>query len=78
MLVRNQITKKTSAEGVPRIAVGILLGVLALGVFIVGFDQGEMLGFTVPADGSGGGERGTNWAHEFYHDMRHAAGFPCH
>jgi hypothetical protein len=78
MLVNNQITKKTSAEGVPRIAVGILLGVLAFGVFIVGFDQGEMLGFTVPADGSGGGERGTNWAHEFYHDMRHAAGFPCH
>ena len=78
MLVRNQITKKTSAEGVPRIAVGILLGVLAFGVFIVGFDQGEMLGFTVPADGSGGDERGTNWAHEFYHDMRHAAGFPCH
>jgi cobalt transporter subunit CbtB len=18
------------------------------------------------------------WMHEFYHDMRHAAGFPCH
>jgi hypothetical protein len=52
--------------------------VLAFGVFIVGFDQGEMLGFTVPADGSTGDERGTNWAHEFYHDMRHAAGFPCH
>jgi hypothetical protein len=32
----------------------------------------------VPADGSGGDEQGTNWAHEFYHDMRHAAGFPCH
>jgi hypothetical protein len=78
MLVNNQITKKTSAEGVPRIAVGILLGVLAFGVFIVGFDQGEMLGFTVPADGSEGNEPGTNWAHEFYHDMRHAAGFPCH
>ena len=76
MLVGNQITK-TSA-GVPNIAVGILLGVLAFGVFIVGFDQGEILGFTVPADGSGGDEQGTNWAHEFYHDMRHAAGFPCH
>jgi len=75
MLVGNQITK-TSA-GVPNIAVCILLGVRAFGVFIVGFDQGEMLGFTVPADGSEG-ERGTNWAHEFYHDMRHAAGFPCH
>ena len=80
MLVSNQITKKTtpsSAGDVPRIAVGILLGVLAFGVFTVGFDQGEMLGFTVPADGNGG-EPGTNWAHEFYHDMRHAAGFPCH
>ena len=79
MLASNQITtKKTSSGGVPRIAVGILLGVLAFGVFIVGFDQGEILGFTVPADGSGGNEQVTNWAHEFYHDMRHAAGFPCH
>ena len=76
MSVTNQITQKT-ATGVPRIAVGILAGVLAFGVFIVGFDQGEMLGFTVPADGTGG-QPGTNWAHEFYHDMRHAAGFPCH
>jgi hypothetical protein len=75
MSVSNQITK-TSA-GVPGVAVGILLGVLAFGIFIVGFDQGEMLGFTVPADGSEG-ELGTNWTHEFYHDMRHAAGFPCH
>lgn len=62
MLVRNQITR--TSEGVPRVAVSFLLGVLAFGVFIVGFDQGEMLGFTVPADGSGG-EPGTNWAHDF-------------
>jgi hypothetical protein len=75
MSVSHQITK--TSTGVPGTAVGILLGVLAFGVFIVGFDQGEMLGFTVPADGSGDGA-GTNWAHEFYHDMRHAAGFPCH
>ncbi|MDQ3727318.1 MAG: CbtB-domain containing protein [Thermoproteota archaeon] len=78
MLASNQITTKKTSSGVPRIAVGILLGVLVFGVFIVGFDQGEILGFTVPADGSGGDEQGTNWAHEFYHDMRHAAGFPCH
>ena len=75
MLVSKQLTK-TSA-GVPRAAVGILLGVLVFGVFMVGFDQGEIIGFTVPADGSES-ESGTNWAHEFYHDMRHAAGFPCH
>jgi hypothetical protein len=70
----NQITKMSA--GVPKIAVGILLGVLVFGVFMVGFDQGEVFGFTVPADG--GGEPGTNWSHEFYHDMRHAAGIPCH
>lgn len=75
MSVSNQITK--TSTGVPGVAVGVLLGVLAFGIFIVGFDQGEMLGFTVPADGSEG-DLGTNWAHEFYHDMRHAAGFPCH
>jgi hypothetical protein len=75
MSVSNQITK--TSTGVPGVAVAILLGVLAFGIFIVGFDQGEVFGFTVPADGSEGGS-GTNWAHEFYHDMRHAAGFPCH
>lgn len=75
MSVSNQITK--TSTGIPRVAVAILLGVLAIGIFIVGFDQGEILGFTVPADGSGD-KLGTNWAHEFYHDMRHAAGFPCH
>jgi hypothetical protein len=70
-----QITKEWA--GVPRLAVGILLAVLGFGVFMVGFDQGEVLGFTVPADGSNGSPA-TNWAHEFYHDMRHSAGFPCH
>ncbi len=75
MSVSNQITK--TSTGISGVAVAILLGVLAFGIFIVGFDQGEVLGFTVPADGSEGGS-GTNWAHEFYHDMRHAAGFPCH
>jgi Probable cobalt transporter subunit (CbtB) len=75
MSISNQITK--TSTGIPGVAVAILLGVLAFGIFIVGFDQGEVLGFTVPADGSEGGS-GTNWAHEFYHDMRHAAGFPCH
>ena len=66
----------TKASGVPK-AIAVLAAVLAFGVFMVGFDQGEAFGINVPADGSGGAP-GTNWAHEFYHDMRHAAGFPCH
>jgi hypothetical protein len=76
MSLANRQTTKESA-GLPKAAVGVLLAVLVFGIFIVGFDQGEVLGFAVPADGSGG-EPGTNWAHEFYHDMRHAAGMPCH
>ena len=70
-----QITKDRT--GVPKKAVAILIAVLAFGVFMVGFDQGEALGMSVPADGNGDAP-GTNWSHEFYHDMRHAAGFPCH
>jgi len=72
----NRITSNSSI-GVSKTAIGILLAVLAFGVFMVGFDQGEVLGFSPPADGSGGSP-GNNWPHEFYHDMRHAAGMPCH
>lgn len=80
-----QITiKEGSAAKVSKKAIAMLQGVFAFGVFMVGFDQGEVFGLTVPADGScsGGGDQQqhptNNWAHEFYHDMRHAAGFPCH
>jgi hypothetical protein len=76
MSAANRQESQESA-GLPKAAVGVLIAVLAFGVFMIGFDQGEVLGFEVPADGSGR-EPGTNWAHEFYHDMRHAAGFPCH
>ena len=62
-----------AAEGVPKIAVGVLLGVLVFGVFVMGFDQGQI--FSVAQ-----GEQAYNdmWMHEFSHDMRHSAGFPCH
>jgi len=70
-----QITRE--AAGIPKVAVAILLGITVFGFFIVGFDQGEAFGIKVPQDGSGD-TPGTNWMHEFYHDMRHAGGFPCH
>jgi uncharacterized membrane protein SpoIIM required for sporulation len=62
-----------AAERVPKVAVGVLLGVLVLGVFVMGFDQGQL--FSVAQ-----GQQAYNdmWMHEFSHDMRHAAGFPCH
>lgn len=71
MSFTDQIVK--AAQGVPKIAAGVLLGVLVLGVFMMGFDQGQL--FSV-AQGEQAYE--DMWAHEFYHDMRHAAGFACH
>jgi hypothetical protein len=68
---RTQITE--GATRVPKIAVGILLGVMLFGIFMVGYDQGHLFSMAQ-------GEQAYNdlWMHEFYHDMRHAAGFPCH
>lgn len=66
-----QATKQ--ATSVPRIAVGILLGIMLFGIFIVGYDQGHLFSM---AQGDPAFE--DMWMHEFYHDMRHAAGFPCH
>jgi hypothetical protein len=57
----------------PRIAVGILLGILLMGIFVVGYDQGHLFSLV-----QGQQAFDTMWMHEFYHDMRHAAGFPCH
>jgi len=62
-----------TVERIPKMAVGVLLGVMALGIFMVGYDQGHILSV---AQGQPAYEE--MWMHEFYHDMRHAAGFPCH
>ncbi len=60
-------------DRIPKIAIGILVGVLLFGMFVVGFDQGQL--FSVVQ-----GQKAFDdmWMHEFYHDLRHAAGFPCH
>lgn len=71
MYVSRQITKEEVK--VPKLAVGILLGVLVFGMWIVGYDQGHVLSLFFGQDAFD-----QIWMHEFYHDMRHAAGFPCH
>ena len=71
MSVSKQITKEVNK--VPKIAVGILLGILLLGIFVIGYDQGHLFSLV-----QGKEAFDTLWMHEFYHDMRHAAGFPCH
>ena len=69
--VNAQIVKESS--GLPKIAVGILLVILLFGMFIVGYDQGQLFSLVE-------GQKAFDdlWMHEFYHDLRHAAGFPCH
>jgi hypothetical protein len=58
---------------VPALAIGILLAILSVGMFLVGYDQGHSLSIVI-------GDQAFEdlYLHEMFHDMRHAAGFPCH
>jgi hypothetical protein len=54
-------------------AVVILAIVFAFDLFFVGFDQGHI--FSLVYDDQAFQDM---YIHELTHDMRHAAGFPCH
>ena len=58
---------------VPKSAVVMLIAIFSIGLFIVGFDQGHVFSLVY-------GESAfvDQFLHEMTHDMRHAAGFPCH
>ena len=60
-------------SSVSKIAIAVLALVFGFGLFIVGFDQGHVFSVIM-------GEQAFNemFIHELTHDMRHAAGFPCH
>jgi hypothetical protein len=60
-------------SSVPIFAVTILAIIFAFGLFFVGFDQGHLFSIVL-------GEQAFEdlYIHELTHDMRHAAGFPCH
>tara|TARA_B110000008_G_scaffold243716_1_gene252932 strand:+ start:104 stop:319 length:216 start_codon:yes stop_codon:yes gene_type:complete len=68
--VRQQNISKST---VPKIAILALAIVFAAGLFVVGFDQGHIFSLVY-------GEQAfvDLTIHELTHDMRHAAGFPCH
>ena len=70
-LFQNQITVATS--DVSKIAIVVLAVVFGFGLFLVGFDQGHIFSVVI-------GEQAFDemFIHELTHDMRHAAGFPCH
>ena len=58
---------------VPKVALIILVTVSIIGLFVVGFDQGHIFSLI-----NGDSAFTEQFLHELTHDMRHAAGFPCH
>ncbi|GBL42319.1 hypothetical protein LBMAG54_10070 [Nitrosopumilaceae archaeon] len=62
-----------SKNGVPVIAIVALAILFAAGLFVVGFDQGHIFSLVYGEDAFQ-----DMYIHELTHDMRHAAGFPCH
>ena len=59
--------------GIPKLGIAILAIIFGIGLFVVGFDQGHIFSIVM-------GETAFNemLIHELTHDLRHAAGFPCH
>jgi hypothetical protein len=75
-VIVKQITKETGS--VSKIAVGVLLAILAFGMFVVGYDQGQLAQALFAPMGIHLNHNQLMMIHEFNHDLRHAAGFPCH
>ena len=71
MLPQSQST--ISKSGISKIGIIVLAFVFGLGLFVVGFDQGHIFS---PIMGEAAFDE--MFIHELTHDLRHAAGFPCH
>lgn len=67
-----------NSGGISKVAIGVLAAIALFGVFVTGFDSGQLeQAFGMPS-GMDSGNPGLMWLHEFTHDARHAAGFICH
>ena len=62
-----------SKSKVPIFAIVLLAIVFVFGLFFVGYDQGHLFSIVQGAEAFD-----DLFIHELTHDMRHAAGFPCH
>jgi len=60
-------------QTVPKSVLVILVTISMIGFFVVGFDQGHLFSLIY-----GESSFTEQFLHELTHDMRHAAGFPCH
>ena len=58
---------------IPKSVLVLLSSVIGIGLFTVGFDQGHIISLVY-----GESSFVDQFLHELTHDMRHAAGFPCH
>ena len=67
----------TPKTGVSKAAVLVLAVVFTVGLFVIAFDNGHIVNFVFADNGSANGIDPLV-IHEFTHDVRHAAGFPCH
>ena len=59
--------------GIQKLGIAVLAVIFGVGLFVVGFDQGHIFSIVM-------GETAFDemFIHELTHDLRHAAGFPCH
>ena len=57
----------------PKVAIATLVIIALFSLYIVGYDQGQLFSLA-----QGNEAYQTMWLHEFTHDIRHSAGFPCH
>ena len=69
----HQSQSTINKSGIPKVGVIVLAFIFGLGLFVVGFDQGHIFSLVM-------GEQAFDnmFIHELTHDLRHAAGFPCH
>jgi len=62
-----------TSHGITKIAMGLLFAIFVGGLFVVGFDQGHIFSIAMSEQAFE-----DLYLHELFHDMRHAAGYPCH
>ena len=65
--------KVVEKDGISKVSIAVLAIIAIFSVYIVGYDQGQLFSLV-----QGSEAFDTMWLHEFTHDIRHAAGFPCH
>lgn len=75
-VIIKQVAKERS--DIPKLAIGILAAIFVFSMFVVGYDQGQLVQALTAPMGIHLNHDQLMLIHEFNHDLRHAAGFPCH